>query len=192
MIKLSVRADIAAARRSLTSLRGEVDKAAARAMERVATTVRKEAGTDIRSRLAIKASLAKDQIKVRRPFGTKRLVRDIVASGKPIALRDYNARKTNRGVTYRVSKQGSRKVYQAKGNAGFIVDRKGGHVFVRTQPDPPGPARGKIRKVFGPSVPQYFVTRFVRERMRRIAATRWPIEFQREIRFRQMRAAGRA
>lgn len=192
MIAFNVKVDIDRARRSLNLLKKEVDKGAIRAMERVATTVRKEASTDIRSRLAIKAAIAKDQIKTTRPYGTQRLVRDIVASGKPIPLRDYGARTTRRGVTYKVSKQAGRKVYRAKGNAAFIIDNKGAHVFVRTEPDPPGPRKGRIRKVFGPSVPQYFVTRFIRDRMTRVVQTRWPIEFAREMNFRRLRAEGRA
>lgn len=190
MIKFNARVDIAQARRSLDLIKTEVDKAAARALERVGVTTRKEASDAIRQRLAIKAGTAKEQIKVTRPYGSKRLVRDIVASGKPIAIRDYGARRTKRGVTFKVTKGSKRKIYVAKGNKGFISDRFGGHVFARTEADPPGPRKGRIRKVFGPSLPQYFVTRFVRERMERVAATRWPIEFAREINFRRQRAAG--
>lgn len=191
-MKLNVRLDIAEARASLKLIKSEVDKGAIRAMQRVATTVRKEASDSIRQRLALKSATVKDQIKITRPYGSTRLVRDIVASGKPIAIRDYAARRTSKGVTYRVAKGGKRKVYMAKGNRAFIVDRFGAHVFVRTEPDPPGPRKGRVRKVFGPSLPQYFVTRFVRTRMARIAAERWPIEFAREMNFRTQRAAGQA
>jgi len=116
------------------------------------------------------------------------LIFDIVASGKPLPLREYGARMTKRGATFQVKKGTARRVYQRQGQPGFILPRFGSNVFVRTSPEPPGPPKAKIAKVYGPSIPQYFVTRFVRERMERIARERWPIEFEREVRFRVQRA----
>lgn len=189
MLKFSVKSDIAAARRTTLLAQKEIERAAMRALDRVSTTVRRTAADSIGSKLALRKGDIRKQVTIARPLGRAKLVRDIVASGRPVPLRDYQARRTKKGVTFKVARAGQRKLYKAKGNAGFIVDRKGGHVFVRTEPDPPGPQKGRIRKVYGPSLPQYFVTRYLINAMRRVVAQRWPIEFAREIKFRSSRAA---
>lgn len=192
MIKLNVKLDIAETKASLAGLEKEIDKAAMRALDRVATTVRKEAADGIGERLNLKKGTIKSGITKRAPFGKGRFVRDVEAKGSPVPIGQYAANQTRRGATYKVKRGGPRKVYRAKGNAGFIIDRYGRNVFVRTEPDPPGQKKGRIRKVFGPSITQYFVTRFMRNRMLTVAKERWPIEFAREVKFRKQRAAGLA
>lgn len=176
--------DIDAARQSLGLLQSDVNKGAARALDRVATTVRKDAANEIKNRLKLGASAIKAKLDVTRPYGGQRLIRDIVASGKPIPLRDYSARSTQRGATYQVSVSKGRRVYRNKFGAGFMIPRLGNNVFVRVGPNPKGKKSAPIRKVYGPSIPQYFVTRFVRERMLATSADRWGIEFNREMQYR--------
>lgn len=188
MIRVNVKFDIQQARRALAGMKKEVDKAAVRALSRVATTVRKEADQEIRQRLALKSSVVKDALRIIKHRGV--LIVDIEASGKPIALREYRARETRKGVTFLVAKGRPRKLYLRKGRAGFMVDKYGRHVFVRTEDNPPGPARAKMQKVYGPSIPQYFVTKLITNKMRQAVATRWPIEFQRELKFRTSSAGG--
>lgn len=190
MIKLNVHLDIDAARRSLRGLEREVDNGGLRAMDRVITTVVKVAADEIGQRLNLRKRDIKAAISKRSPFGRRRFVRDAEAKGSPIPLRGYAARQTRRGVTYKIKQGSARRVYRAKGNAAFLLQRFGSHVFVRTEPDPPGPRKGRIRKVFGPSITQYFQTRIVRSRMLATATERWPIEFSREMRFRATRAQG--
>jgi hypothetical protein len=158
-----------------------VPKAAAMALGRVGTTVRKEASTGIRQRIAISAAVAKGAIKIKREGigSAKGLILVLEASGRPIPLRDYQARQGRRGVTYRVSKSGGRKTRTNKYGTAFIVQGIGGNVFIRTSPDPRGPAKAKITQAFGPSIPQYFTTRIIRQLMTSKAQERWPIEFQR-------------
>ena len=187
MIKFVIKMDIAKARADLAHIRKEVDKGAIKAIERVAITVRKIATTAIRENLALPAANIKSHFYLTRPYGTTRLVRDLVVTGSPVSIRDYSARRTTRGVTYRVSKRGRRKVYVAKGNKAFILDRYGEHVFARVEPDPPGPRKGRIRKVYGPSLPQYFVTKRIMRTLLVTAAERWPIEFAREMKYRRSR-----
>lgn len=188
MLRLNVRLDIQQARQSLAGLEREVNKAAARALKRVATTARKEADQEIRQRLNLKSATVKAALNIEQVG--RALVYDIIASGKPIALKDYGARMTRKGATFQVGKGHPRRVYKRLGRTGFIVPMLGGHVFVRTTADPPGPQKAKIQKAYGPSIPQYFVSRFVRERMLRIARERWPIEFKRELAYRVARAGG--
>jgi hypothetical protein len=175
-MKFSVKFDLKQVQRYATDIQKKyIPAAAGIALGRVANTVRATSSTKIRERLAIAAAVAKKAIRVQR-IGKKFEIW-IVASGKPIALKDYQARQTRKGATYRVSKNKGRKVYSRQGRVGFIIPSKGGHVFVRTEDDPPGPMKGHIQKVYGPSVPQYFVTKIVNQAMRNTAMQRWPIEF---------------
>jgi hypothetical protein len=187
MMRINVRADIAAARRQFANMQKEVDKAAVRALNRTAVTVRKEADQEIRKRLNLKSSTVKQTLNIRK--AQRRLLVEIIATGQPVALREYSARRTNKGATFQVGRQQPRRVYKRQGRTGFVVPSIGGHVFVRVGPNPRGPVEAPIRKVYGPAIPQYFVTRFVRERMTRIARDRFPIEFARELKFRTSRRA---
>lgn len=180
-MQYSARLDITGIKRLASDAqRKHIPVAAATALKRVATTVRNVGAVTIRQKLAVSAAVAKGALKVERS-GSK-LVIYIVASGKPIPLRDYQARKVKAGVSYRVARAGKRKRYRAKGRAAFIIETKGGHVFVRTEDDPPGPQKGRIRKVHGPSVPQYFLTKAIIRAMTKTARERWPIEFAAAIR----------
>lgn len=181
MMKYDVRLDLLEVRKYATEVQKKhIPAAAGIALKRVGKTVRKEASLKIRERLAVNAAVAKGAIKVQR-IGNGMTIW-ITASGKPIPLRDYQARRTRRGVTYRVSRLGRRKRYERQGRKGFILDAKGGHVFVRVEDDPPGKEKGRIQKVYGPSIPQYFVTKIVREAMMQTAKDRWPIEFHAALR----------
>jgi hypothetical protein len=186
VIKVNVKLDIQRARRELSHMQKEVNRAAIVALTRVATTARKEADQEIRQRLALKSGTVKEALRIIKYRNV--LVVDIDATGKPIALREWNARETRKGVTFLVAKGRPRKVYTRSGRKGFIVSKYGRHVFVRTTADPPGPAKAKVSKVYGPSIPQYFVTKSVTGRMIKVANVRWPIEFEREIKFRVARA----
>ncbi len=189
MLKVSVKLDIERARRELKGLEKEVNKGAARALERVATTVRKEADQEIRTRLSLKSGTVKDNIKVVRPYGRNKLIRDVVAKGGPIPLKDYSARQVSKGVTYRIGKGKSRKVYIRHKRKGFINPSwGGGHVYVATGPNPPGPKNAPIKKVYGPGIAQGFVARRTVNRMETKAAERWPIEFKREMAYRKSKA----
>lgn len=182
-MRLSVRFDLNEFKRDLDKKgRRRVYQAASIALKRVGTTVRKQAALSIREKLAIKAAVAKQAITMRR--AGKELTLFIEASGKPIPIRDYGARAGKKGVTYRVSKGDKRKVYENKYGKGFVIEKFGGHVFIRVEAEPKGlkrlfRKRAKIVKAYGPSVPQFFVTRVVREILLQTARDRWPIEFAR-------------
>lgn len=187
LLNVDVRLDIQQARAAFKGLEKKVNAAAAVALQRVGTTARKEADQEIRKRLTLRSATVKEALAIRRL--PKRLIVEITASGKPIALKEYRARKTKKGATFQVAKRNPRRVYLRQNRPGFIVDRLGGHVYVRTGPNPPGPETAKIKKVYGPSIPQYFVTRFVRERMMASINERWPIEFSRQLKYRMSSAA---
>lgn len=182
MMRFNVKSDLTEVKKYLNDVQRKlVPKAAGIALGRVATTARKVAQQTIRQRLSISAAAARGDLKIERgQAGT--LVVWIVARGKPIPLRDYQARQTAKGATFRVVKTGSRKRYTRKQRLGFIKKELGGHVFVRTEDDPPGKPKGRIKKVYGPSIPQYFVTKIVLDAMTKTARERWPIEFNNALR----------
>jgi len=183
--RFSVTLDIQAARKSFAGEQKEVNKAAARALTRTTTSARKAADQTMRQRITLKSGVVKDAFEIVFPFGSRSLVRDLQVSGDPIPLRDWAARRTQRkGVTFAVVK-GQRKAYMRRGRKSFIVERIGGHVFVRTNADPPGPAKAKIAKVFGPSLTQRFRTKQVQNAVMAAIRERWPIEFEREMNYRR-------
>jgi len=181
-VRYSVELDLTQVKKYSSDVQKKyVPAAAGIALKRVGNSARNAAATTIRARLAIKAAIAKGALKVRRIGNGMTLW--IIASGKPIPLRDYDARRLSRkGVSFRVARKGARRTYQRQGRKGFILNRKGGHVFVRTEDDPPGRQKGRIKKVYGPSVPQYFVTKPVTSAMEQTALQRWPIEFAAALR----------
>jgi hypothetical protein len=192
-VKYRVELDLTEVKRYANDVQKKyVPAAAGIALKRLGKTLIKEASLTFRQRLAIKAAVAKGALKAHRIGNGMTLW--IVATGSPIPLRDYQARAVRRsrrkkgiktythGVTFRVSRLGKRKTYMREGRPGFIIESKGGHVFVRTADDPPGEAKAPIKKVYGPSIPQYFVTKIVIAAMEKVARERWPIEFNAALR----------
>ena len=64
------------------------------------------------------------------------------------------------------------------------LENDGGHVFVRVEENPPGPRVAKIKKVYGPSITHRFRTKRVQAAINRVIRERWPIEFERELKYR--------
>jgi hypothetical protein len=175
-MRYGVEVDLAQVKRYSSDVQKKyVPAAAGIALKRVGTSARNEAAVTIRERLAVKSSVAKGALKIVRTGNGMVLL--ITATGKPIPLRDYQARQTRQGATFRVARIGKRKVYRREGRLGFILPSKGGHVFARIEDDPPGPKKGRIRVAYGPSIPQYFVTKIVIGAMEQVARARWPVEF---------------
>jgi hypothetical protein len=183
VIKISVRLDIQRARREFAGDQKEVTKAALRALDRVSTTARKGADQEIRQRVTLKSGTIKNALTIVYPYGRLNLIRDLVATGKPIALREYQARQTRAGVTFAIVK-GRRRVYKRQGRAAFEITKYGKHVFVRLDDDPPGPAKARIKKVYGPSITQRFMTKRVQHVIKSVIDERWRLEFDREMKFR--------
>lgn len=192
MLGINVKLDIERAKRDMSHMRQQVITGAAVAMQRVAVTVRKEASLEIRDRLSLKPTQIKDNIAIYRPYGGRTLIRDIKALGAPIPLKEYSANRVKKGVTYRIGKGKPRKLYIRQNRKGFINPSwGGGHVYVATGPNPPGPANAPIKKVYGPSVKQAFVARRTVQRMTRVARERWPIEFNHQLQHRSSASFGK-
>jgi hypothetical protein len=146
MIGIRVVQDLSEVQKYANDVRRErVPRAAGSALQKTARAVVKTADQDMRKRWALSSAVVKKALTTER--ANNRLTITVVATGSPIALRDYQARQTKKGATYRVVKSGGRKIYVRQGITGFISNRFGGHVFVRVEPDPPGPRKGRIKKV---------------------------------------------
>jgi Prophage minor tail protein Z (GPZ) len=88
---------------------------------------------------------------------------EVVATGKPIALREFAARPTRRGVSARP--WGQRRVFPGT----FIVRALGGHVFRRA-----GRGRLPIVKLWGPSLPRELLRGKVPEVFEQVVSERLP------------------
>lgn len=165
---ITISPDIAEGKRYLQQLdRTEIPRVIGRTLDRTKRFAATRTNRAIRERVNLKRATVDAAIKTRRSgeIGTLTALSagrawfEVVVSGKPIPLRDFSANQTKRGVTYRVSKSVGRRLYRRAGQNSFIVKRIGGHVFTRTGPDPKGPLTVPIKKVYGPSLPQYFSTK---------------------------------
>ncbi len=181
MISLDISVDVSRANRKLHGMRTRVvRRAAAPALNRTMTTVRKEATNDLKKivgkKLGLGASGLKKAIKlIRASAKAGRLVATLVPSGKHLPLINFKARQTKQGVSH--SGWGRRQL--AKG--AFIVKMPGGHkgVFRRTRD-----SRLPIKELYGPSLPTEFVKQKLRNRMDRTARRVWSKNFRRELAFR--------
>lgn len=184
--------DMSRARAYLGQLeKRDLPRVIGRSLQRTGNSARSTFSRRLRERLALKKVVVDAGLRIRRSNEVQTLAAldlgrawfELVVTGKPIPLRDFNARVTRRGVTYQVSRGRGRRLYLSLGQPGFILPRFGGHVFVRKGPEPPGKPTIGIRKVFGPSLPQYLKSK--PERVRLIQSTQqfWAVEVERNARF---------
>lgn len=190
MIKLTP--DTSGARAFLRDLRDrEIPRVVGRTLNRTAATVKTHASREMRTRINLQKAVIDRAISSKRSNEIQNLTAlvlerawfEIQFSGKPFGIRDFDARKTARGVTFKVIRGGPRKVFIRKGSKGFIVAKLNGQVFTRIGPDPPGPAKAKIKKAVGPSIPQFAATKKVQAELIRYAVDFWNRELERNIRY---------
>ena len=189
---ISVSPDTRNARAYLQQLQQrEIPRVIGRSLDRTRKSVASFASKDLRQRIALKKADIDRSIKTRRSGEIQSLAAlnlgrawfELRFSGKPIPLRDYNARQVRQGVSYRVSKQQGRKRYTRNGQPAFFVRKFGGNVFTRIGPDPVGPDSVKIRKVYGPSLPQIASVKRMQRRLIVHAVGTWRRELISNVRF---------
>jgi hypothetical protein len=188
----TITPDIKGAKEYLQRLeRQDLPRVIGRSLTRAAASAKTFSSRSLRARINLKKSVIDAGIRTKRSseiqnltaLGLGRAYFEIRWSGKPFPIRDFAARGTGRGVTFQVSRAQKRKVYKRRGRLGFIVEKLGGNVFVRVTDDPPGPVKAKIKKAFGPSIPQFAITQ--REQQALIVHVRdfWEREVIRNARF---------
>ena len=190
---ISVKPDISAAQAYLNRLeKRDLPRVIGRSLTRTGSSARTFSSRALRARINLKKSVIDAAIRIKRSneiqnltaLGLGRAYFEIRWSGKPFPIRDFGARKTSRkGVTFQVSRKQPRKTYRRHGRLGFMVEKLGNHVFVRVTDDPPGPMKAKIKKAFGPSIPQFAITRQERDALIAHVQEFWAKEVVRNARF---------
>jgi len=195
-MQLDIRADVSRAKSKLHRMRDrEVNRAAAVAINRTLTTVRKEAVSDVKKEMGqatgISASGLKNSIRMHKA-ASNRLIGMLVPSGKAIPLINFKARQTKTGVSHKAWPGKSKGFIKGA----FIRKMPGGHkgVFTRMAPQymkrrtKGRPATSSpnlpIKQKWGPSLPGEFVKEKIVRRMRGIAERVWPKNFQKELDYR--------
>lgn len=143
--------------KKLKELRAAVDRAGkkfkpefAAALNATAKKARSEIGQKIRTELVVKASDVNKLIKINRRATSQSLVSGVsLTKTARLPLRAFGARQIRTGVTYRISKQGGRKLVKGAFQGpkpGVIKVSWRGNVFKRI-----GPERLPIVKLMGVS-----------------------------------------
>lgn len=169
----------------------DIPRVIGRSLTRTGNSVKSRFSQRLRQRLALKKAVVDAGLKVRRSQEVQTLAAlnlgrgwfELVVNGKPIPLRDFQARMTRKGATFRVSPSRGRHLYMSGGQAGFIVNSIGGNVFVRKGPEPPGASKIGIRKVYGPALPQYLQSKVEQKRLIAYAQAFYAVEVERNARF---------
>lgn len=190
-----MRVDVTSNLRAITAeVKGEypriVARAAASALNRAATTVRKEASQEIRKVYAVSSSGIKSRLKIRKASPSK-LEAVVAAEGRPLSLARFKPRKRNTGVSVEI-KRGQRKLikhaFQIEGRPGVWLrvedqrTRKPRHKRVRkTGSDLP------IAFLTTVSIPSAFSNDAVFRALERVAFDAFDKNFRRELEFRLAR-----
>ena len=190
MVNLSITSNVAGITAQLTRIVGEQQKAVVRALNKTAAQARTAASQEVRSAgYNMKASAIKKSFSISKATG-KNLVVVLRATGRPIALINFQARQTKSGVSVNVKT--GRKVL----NHAFIATMKNGHkgVFERT-----GAARTKgakvikngkrirpntpIKELFGPSIPSALANDAVERAIMKKIKEKFPLILASEINY---------
>ena len=180
MISISVEADISKAVQMLRLLPQEANRAAYRAMNKVADEVKRDSAKEISNQTGISAEDVKKRMYVK-GASSSRLIASVHAlpSSKNVGFYKGAApRQTKPGVDIRA--WGGRTIYDkafVKGPPRLRTGLKR-RVYRRT-----GPKKDDITdKVWGPSIRKTFEWPIVRARQMAIIKRRWPYHFERYLR----------
>lgn len=183
MLRLTIKADLNEARRFVSGIKeSQVMPAAVRAINKTLGNVRTEASKNIRAERSLSAKVVRDALVIDKATRGN-LSGALVASGRPIPLSAYGARKLKKGVSVLVSPAGGRKIVTHAGNKAFILDSIGGNVFARETG-----SRLPIKKLYGPSIPETFLKDVIAKAMQRSAEENWEKRFAEELSY-QMRSS---
>lgn len=187
MIQVSVKADMRRVVLQLGRLQEEVTgKAAARALNRTAVTIRAEASREIRKVYNLKAAELRDELRLTR--ATARSLRAVVsAKGRRLTLMRFNAKQNARGVAVTI-KRGQRETIKSA----FIRPGTGGNpvvfargVYTRSKfPEfVPGKPRKPITALKTLSIPVMFSQQAITQALERIAHATFARNFRHELTF---------
>jgi hypothetical protein len=184
MIVVNVEANIRDAVRALTDLqRSVVPTATVRAINKVASAAKTQAGREIRTRYNISSRVVGRQISVSRATKTS-LTAIVKPSGRKLPVMAFQARQTAAGVRVQIIRGAPKIIRHA-----FITRTKSGHIGVFARGLYSGRsfvyrrARLPIVELRTVGVPQAFGARVVYEALRRKIAQVFPKLLEHEIRY---------
>lgn len=201
MIYVNTKQAIKQANKAYASLSPKVRRqATARALNRTILAVRTAASKEIRAKYNIRAKDIKATMR-KRTASRLSLEASLQSTGKGMPLIKFKATQTRKGVRATI-KRGSRKALPGA----FIATMKSGHrgVFARAQYksgrlisrrkriNPSNKNDLPITEIKTVAVPSALASDIVTSNLRKVVAERFPANLEREMKFRQMRAAGLA
>lgn len=153
------------------------------AINATAKKVSLEISKEIRKELSASAKAVNKNISQSRKANKVQLGATVrLAKSKRIALKEFGARQTKLGVSYKTSKTKGRKAIRSA----FIVDKLGSHVYTRI-----GKTRLPIDKKYGPSPWGVFVNNGgMRPAVVAMANRELKKQIERRIRFRTLQQTG--
>lgn len=147
----------------------------ATAVNKTSKGLKTPASKEIRTELAAPAkAVNKSLSQTRKATSSSLMAVFTVAKSNRIPLRDFGARQTKKGVSYRISKSTGRRT----ADSAFQVNKLGNHVFKRV-----GKQRLPIRKLKGPSPHGVFVAKEMDKPVTADAEVRLQKEIERRIQY---------
>lgn len=185
-ISIRIREDSREVERLLAGLGRGADKVITRALNRVLTSVNRQALRSLSKDIGLPQKRIKPAVRADKAnFRNKRA--QVVATGARIPLIDFQAKQKPTGIVYK-GQGGKRK----RIDSAFLQTMQSGHrgVFKRQGSKREmrrGRYKGKYRQPiverFGPSIPYVMVQRKVQKAMDEVAEDRWPIEVRQQLKY---------
>ena len=132
--------------------------------------------------LKVKQKAVKQQTrKGRRATASFPNTKIVLKKSSRIPLKEFGARQTKKGVSYKISKKGKRETI----TSGFVSNKLGDHVFVRV-----GKSRLPLRKPMGPSPWGVFVRQKMKPEVQEQVEVELEKQLDRRINFNKLKASG--
>ncbi len=176
-VSFKAKLDNASWSATLEAMEGKkIRQAVSRALNKTAVTVRKEANPLIREERNLAAKVVRDAMTLVKASSNS-LSAAVVASGRPVSLREFKPTSGKRGVAVAVIK-GKRKLIGEPGRRAFKIEKFGNHIYQRE-----ATGRTPIKQHFGPSLPTAFVKGKVQQAALKVAGETWPKRMTEELNY---------
>lgn len=202
-VTLSVKDDLKKIQKQLTETqRKAIPNATRRTINKVATTVRKEANQEIRQKYNLKAGDVNESLKLRRA-NFKKLSATITATGRPLSLTRYGAtvrtvsvtvakgrykgtKRKQQAISVKIRKDRGKRIYDGAFTPGGLKvrGRLTGPAFRRQEP-----GRLPLEKIATRGIPSMFAEKRIERANERTARSRWDKVFPQELAFELKRVA---
>ena len=196
-VEVSVRADFKKVERMFRGMRRvSVRRAASRAINRVAGTVKTRIKRSISKQINIKQKLIKEKISIKKARKNN-LVALVRGTGRGFLLHEYKVKKTKTGVKYTAFGKTTfiKSAFRRKDRGGewwkripnktiSAVPGVGGRFYSKTTYNGPKGSlvsRLPIRRLYGAPIPAAMITKETNKVLQKTVRERWRIEFKRTM-----------